>query len=156
MFGVVIGGQQGWQGRHRPARDILFLFRREGPGQASYAAAAPLLAGMQRPAGESGSKAMAEFEPVSYSYSQFYLVFALASCYIAMLMTGWGSGAEAKVRAPWGRGGDGDGRKNLCMLVCSWCLAHVWLLARSVPIIAPCLGWGRVCNLRAVLGMGGR
>ncbi len=30
---------------------------------------------------------------------QFYLVFALASMYIAMLMTGWGSQAgEAKVR----------------------------------------------------------
>ena len=34
---------------------------------------------------------------------QFYLVFALASMYIAMLMTGWGSQAgEAKVRAGGG------------------------------------------------------
>jgi hypothetical protein len=40
--------------------------------------------------------AMAEFVPVSYSYLQFYLVFALASMYLAMLMTGWGSGGEQK------------------------------------------------------------
>lgn len=56
---------------------------------------------MQRPrqaAVAGGDKAMDEFEPVTYSYAQFYLVFALASMYIAMLMTGWGSGAEAKVR----------------------------------------------------------
>lgn len=52
---------------------------------------------MARPA--ASDKAMSEFEPVTYSYAQFYLVFALASMYIAMLMTGWGSGAEAKVGA---------------------------------------------------------
>jgi serine incorporator 1/3 len=40
--------------------------------------------------------AMADFVPVSYSYLQFYLVFALASMYLAMLMTGWGSGGEQK------------------------------------------------------------
>lgn len=51
-------------------------------------------------------------------HPQFYLVFALASMYIAMLMTGWGSQAgEAKVRlvAAW-RGGprDGRGRPRAC------------------------------------------
>jgi hypothetical protein len=29
--------------------------------------------------------------PVSYSYSFFHLIFALASMYLAMLMTGWGT-----------------------------------------------------------------
>jgi hypothetical protein len=39
---------------------------------------------------------------------QFYLVFALASMYIAMLMTGWGSQAgEAKVRRARPAGGRG-------------------------------------------------
>jgi serine incorporator 1/3 len=37
-----------------------------------------------------------DWKTIPYSYSQFYLVFALASAYIAMLMTGWGSGSEAK------------------------------------------------------------
>ena len=61
--------------------------------------ASPRPEGMARPAGAGGDKAMSEFEPVTYNYAQFYLVFALASMYIAMLMTGWGSGAEAKVGA---------------------------------------------------------
>lgn len=40
--------------------------------------------------------AMSDFVAVSYSYPQFYLVFALASMYLAMLMTGWGSGVVLK------------------------------------------------------------
>jgi len=40
--------------------------------------------------------AMADFEPVTYNYAQFYVIFALASMYIAMLMTGWGSGKVQK------------------------------------------------------------
>lgn len=42
------------------------------------------------------SSAMEEFQPVTYNYSFFHLIFALASCYIAMLMTGWGTGAEER------------------------------------------------------------
>lgn len=41
-------------------------------------------------------RAVDEFEPVSYSYGFFHLVFALASMYIAMLLTGWGSGSEER------------------------------------------------------------
>lgn len=58
--------------------------------------------GMDRGSGANASRpgapggAMAEFVPVTYSYPQFYLVFALASMYLAMLMTGWGTGAELK------------------------------------------------------------
>eukprot|EP01024_Parvocaulis_polyphysoides_P018174 TRINITY_DN1800_c0_g2_i5.p1 TRINITY_DN1800_c0_g2~~TRINITY_DN1800_c0_g2_i5.p1 ORF type:complete len:389 (-),score=83.63 TRINITY_DN1800_c0_g2_i5:303-1469(-) len=37
-----------------------------------------------------------QFEPVSYNYSFFHAIFALASMYIAMLMTGWGTGGEYK------------------------------------------------------------
>ena len=51
---------------------------------------------------------------------QFYLVFALASMYIAMLMTGWGSQAgEAKV-GPGGRLAAGPA---------------------AVPVLACCIGW---------------
>ena len=41
-------------------------------------------------------RAMDEFEPVAYNYSFFHLIFALASMYIGMLMTGWGTGVEEK------------------------------------------------------------
>ncbi len=40
---------------------------------------------------------MADYEAVTYNYAWFHLIFSLASMYIAMLMTGWGSGAEEKV-----------------------------------------------------------
>lgn len=53
----------------------------------------------QQPAMSSGaglSAAVADFEPVTYNYSWFHAIFALASMYIAMLMTGWGAGAEEK------------------------------------------------------------
>ena len=46
--------------------------------------------------GESKEGAMDDFKPVTYNYSFFHLIFALASCYIAMLMTGWGTGAEER------------------------------------------------------------
>eukprot|EP00890_Picochlorum_soloecismus_P000604 jgi/Picsp_1/1544/NSC_05022-R1_probable serine incorporator-like len=35
-------------------------------------------------------------EYVTYNYTQFYLIFALASMYVGMLMTGWGSGTVEK------------------------------------------------------------
>eukprot|EP00208_Stichococcus_sp_RCC1054_P000766 CAMPEP_0206135158 /NCGR_PEP_ID=MMETSP1473-20131121/507_1 /ASSEMBLY_ACC=CAM_ASM_001109 /TAXON_ID=1461547 /ORGANISM="Stichococcus sp, Strain RCC1054" /LENGTH=443 /DNA_ID=CAMNT_0053526911 /DNA_START=290 /DNA_END=1621 /DNA_ORIENTATION=- len=54
----------------------------------------------QQPAMSAGvntrGAAMADFEPVTYNYAWFHLIFSLASMYIAMLMTGWGSGAEEK------------------------------------------------------------
>lgn len=43
-------------------------------------------------------RAIAEYEPVTYNYSFFHLIFALASMYIAMLMTGWGTAAQEKDR----------------------------------------------------------
>lgn len=46
--------------------------------------------------GDRQERALDEFAPVTYSYSFFHLVFALASMYIGMLMTGWGTGAEEK------------------------------------------------------------
>lgn len=42
--------------------------------------------------------ALDEFQPVTYNYSFFHLIFALASMYIAMLMTGWGTVAQEKDR----------------------------------------------------------
>ena len=36
--------------------------------------------------------------PVGYNYSFFHLIFALASMYVAMLMTGWGTGPEGTDR----------------------------------------------------------
>lgn len=58
---------------------------------------APGTASMDRTGGGGSEIVPVADEQVTYNYSQFYLVFALASMYIAMLMTGWGSQAgEAK------------------------------------------------------------
>lgn len=42
--------------------------------------------------------AIDEYQPVTYNYSFFHLIFALASMYIAMLMTGWGAVEQEKDR----------------------------------------------------------
>jgi hypothetical protein len=62
---------------------------------------APVLTGLQeasRAAAEArpgaGGTALDAFAPVTYNYSFFHLIFALASMYIAMLMTGWGSSVQ--------------------------------------------------------------
>ncbi|GMH44341.1 hypothetical protein BSKO_12275 [Bryopsis sp. KO-2023] len=42
-------------------------------------------------------RAMDEFEPVTYNYSFFHAIFAVASMYVAMLMTDWGTNEEEKL-----------------------------------------------------------
>lgn len=42
-------------------------------------------------------KAMDEFEPVTYNYSFFHIIFAVASMYVAMLMTDWGTNGDEKL-----------------------------------------------------------
>jgi serine incorporator 1/3 len=57
----------------------------------------PAEQGMTRTDGAAGGRALDEFtEPVSYDYAFFHFVFACASTYIAMLLTGWGAGWEEK------------------------------------------------------------
>lgn len=45
-----------------------------------------------------GESALEDFRPVTYNYAFFHLIFALASMYIAMLMTGWGEQEQDKER----------------------------------------------------------
>jgi hypothetical protein len=42
--------------------------------------------------------AITDYAPITYNYSFFHLIFALASMYIAMLMTGWGAVEQEKDR----------------------------------------------------------
>ncbi|PNH09910.1 hypothetical protein TSOC_003432 [Tetrabaena socialis] len=61
-------------------------------------------------------KPKADLTPVSYNYSFFHLIFALASMYIAMLMTGWGSVAQFPARYLEGAAGCAGGSvpANIC------------------------------------------
>lgn len=80
---------------------------------------------------ERSSKAMSEFEPVTYSYSFFHLIFALASMYIAMLMTGWGTGAEERdlMDVGW---------TSVWVKICSqWATAALYSWTLAAPMIFP-------------------
>lgn len=68
-------------------------------------------------------------KPVSYNYSMFHLIFALASMYIAMLMTGWGSDEQEKDRID-------IGWTSVWVKMCSlWVTAAMY----TWTLIAPCL-----------------
>jgi len=57
----------------------------------------PLLAPGEAPGAVSVDRdaiSVEDYEPVSYNYAFFHLTFALASMYIAMLMTGWSSSED--------------------------------------------------------------
>ncbi|CAD7700183.1 unnamed protein product, partial [Ostreobium quekettii] len=75
-------------------------------------------------------RAMDEFEPVAYSYSLFHAVFALASMYMAMLMTSWGTGeGGALIDVGWAS----VWVKMASQLVTA--ILYIWTLA--APIIFP-------------------
>ncbi|KAI8465487.1 MAG: serine incorporator/TMS membrane protein [Monoraphidium minutum] len=61
-------------------------------------ASAPAAVAATRAPGGDAAAALDEYSPVSYNYSFFHLIFALASMYIAMLMTGWGAVEQDKDR----------------------------------------------------------
>jgi len=68
-------------------------------------------------------------QPVSYSYVQFYLIFALASMYVGMLMTGWGDGKMQKdmIDIGW--------PSVYVKLACSWLSAGVYVWTLCAPMV---------------------
>ena len=76
-------------------------------------------------------KAMDEFELVTYSYSFFHLIFALASMYIAMLMTGWGTGAEERdlIDVGW--------TSVWVKVVAQWMTVGVYAWTMAAPLLFP-------------------
>lgn len=81
--------------------------------------------------GGSEGKAMDEFELVTYSYSFFHLIFALASMYIAMLMTGWGTGAEERdlIDVGW--------TSVWVKVVAQWMTVAVYAWTMAAPLVFP-------------------
>lgn len=67
----------------------------DAEGAAGDGAAAPGAVSATRVApGTAAAAALDEYAPVPYNYSFFHLIFALASMYMAMLFTGWGTASE--------------------------------------------------------------
>jgi hypothetical protein len=82
-------------GDDAPERESLLESGAGGPDAPPSEANAAMTRGH---AATNGPSAMDEFTPVSYNYAFFHMIFALASMYIAMLMTGWGQVEQDKER----------------------------------------------------------
>ena len=81
--------------------------------------------------GDTEGKAMDEFELVTYSYSFFHLIFALASMYIAMLMTGWGTGAEERdlIDVGW--------TSVWVKVIAQWTTVAIYAWTMAAPLLFP-------------------
>lgn len=80
---------------------------------------------------DSAARALDEFAPVTYNYSFFHLVFALASMYIGMLMTGWGTGAEEKdlMDVGWA--------SVWVKVAAQWATAALYMWSMAAPMLFP-------------------
>lgn len=81
--------------------------------------------------GGTDGSAMDEFQLVTYSYSFFHLIFALASMYIAMLMTGWGTGAEERdlIDVGW--------TSVWVKVVAQWMTVAIYAWTMAAPLLFP-------------------
>nr|GME16592.1 probable serine incorporator [Ipomoea batatas] len=81
---------------------------------------------------ESGkAKGETEARPVSYSYSFFHLIFALASMYSAMLLSGWTSSSESTelIDVGW---------TSVWVRICTeWVTAALYLWSLIAPLLFP-------------------
>ncbi|WOK95977.1 serine incorporator 3 [Canna indica] len=83
---------------------------------------------------ESGKKEKkdAEAKPVSYSYTFFHLIFALASMYSAMLLTGWTSstsGSSDLIDVGW---------TSVWVRICTeWATAALYIWTLVAPLVLP-------------------
>lgn len=81
---------------------------------------------------ESGKgKKDAEARPVSYSYTFFHLIFALASMYSAMLLSGWTSSSENPdlIDVGW---------TSVWVRMCTeWATAGLYIWSLVAPLLLP-------------------
>jgi hypothetical protein len=87
-------------------------------------------AGMTRDAASPAHKDQ-DREAVTYNYVQFYIIFALASMYTGMLMTGWGSGRIEKdlIDVGW--------TSVAVKITSQWIAAALYMWTLVAPIILP-------------------
>lgn len=91
----------------------------------------PLIESGDMESGKDDSKA-ADAQPVSYSYTFFHLIFALASMYSAMLLTGWTSstsGSSELIDVGW---------TSVWVRVCTeWVTAALYVWTLVAPLVLP-------------------
>ncbi|CAN1129494.1 Serine incorporator 3 [Linum perenne] len=90
----------------------------------------PLLGDEEMEEGKGKEKEM-ESRPVSYSYSFFHLIFALASMYSAMLLSGWTSSSESAdlIDVGW---------TSVWVRICTeWVTAGLYIWSLVAPLLFP-------------------
>ncbi|XP_028759956.1 probable serine incorporator [Neltuma alba] len=90
----------------------------------------PLLEAEEMEEGK-GKKEEKDAEPVSYSYSFFHLIFALASMYSAMLLSGWTSSSDSSglVDVGW---------TSVWVRICTeWATAALYVWTIVAPVVLP-------------------
>ncbi|KAM7488716.1 hypothetical protein LguiB_026200 [Lonicera macranthoides] len=89
----------------------------------------PLLGSEELESGKGGKET--ESRPVSYSYTFFHLIFALASMYSAMLLSGWTSSSESSdlIDVGW---------TSVWVRICTeWVTAALYVWSLVAPLILP-------------------
>lgn len=100
------------------------------PSSPKSAGKKPLLEGEDVEEGTENKKDI-EGRPVSYSYSFFHLIFALASMYSAMLLSGWTSSSESSdlIDVGW---------TSVWVRICSqWVTAGLYIWTLVAPLLFP-------------------
>lgn len=80
---------------------------------------------------EAGNKMNSEARPVSYSYMFFHLIFALASMYSAMLLSGWTSSSDGSdlIDVGW---------SSVWVKICTeWVTAGLYIWSLVAPLLMP-------------------
>ncbi|KAK1561982.1 hypothetical protein Q3G72_004296 [Acer saccharum] len=91
----------------------------------------PLLEGQDVEEGKENKKETEEARPVSYSYSFFHLIFALASMYSAMLLSGWTSTSDSSdlVDVGW---------TSVWVRICTeWVTFALYIWTLLAPVLLP-------------------
>ncbi|KAF3457208.1 hypothetical protein FNV43_RR01865 [Rhamnella rubrinervis] len=99
------------------------------PSSPKTAGKAPLLEGEELEEGK--EKKEKESRPVSYSYTFFHLIFALASMYSAMLLSGWTSSDESSdlIDVGW--------TSTWVRIATEWVTAALYVWSLVAPLILP-------------------
>lgn len=90
----------------------------------------PLLEAGEMEEGKEKSKET-EARPVSYSYTFFHVIFALASMYSAMLLSGWTSSSESSdlIDVGW---------TSVWVRICTeWVTAVLYIWSLVAPMVCP-------------------
>ncbi|KAL9275198.1 Serine incorporator 2-like protein [Drosera capensis] len=99
------------------------------PSSPRAGAAKPLLESEDMEAGK--EKKETEARPVSYSYTFFHLIFALASMYAGMLLSGWTSSSESSdlIDVGW---------TSVWVRICTeWVTAGLYVWSLLAPLLLP-------------------